>query len=102
MVPARTLCAAIALFFAVATTLSALIVAMPVYAQVKPADLIDAANADYVCDLVSPGVFYKVTQGMNIRIVPPDRLDWPPPYKDATEKYSAQVRLSRDPCTPVG
>src|ERR1017187_6414021 len=22
-----------------------------------------------------------------------ERIDWPPPYKDATEKYSSQVRL---------
>jgi hypothetical protein len=79
---------------AIATILSALMVAMPVYAQVKPGDLINAANADKVRDLVSPGVFYKVTQGMTMKIVPTDRLDWPPPYKDATEKYSSQVIAS--------
>jgi hypothetical protein len=29
-----------------------------------------------------------------MKIVPTDRLEWPPPYKSATEKYSPQVRLS--------
>jgi hypothetical protein len=49
-----------------------------------------------VRDLVSPGVFYKVQRGMTLKIVPTQRIDWPPPYKDATEKYSSQVRLSDD------
>jgi hypothetical protein len=65
-------------------------------AQVKPGDVITPDNAYKVKDLVSPGVFYKVQQGMEMKIVPSDRVDWPPPYKDATEKYSEQVRLSPD------
>jgi hypothetical protein len=71
-------------------------------AQVKPGDVITPDNAYKVRDLVSPGVFYKVQQGMSMKIVPSSRLDWPPPYKDATEKYSSQVRLSRDQRTVVG
>ena len=31
-----------------------------------------------------------------MNIVPSERIDWPPPYKDATEKYSSQVRLTND------
>jgi hypothetical protein len=31
---------------------------------------------------------------MRMKIVPTERLEWPPPYKAATEKYSTQVRLS--------
>ena len=37
-----------------------------------------------------------VKQGMTMKIVPTDRLDWPPPYKAATEKYSPQVQLAPD------
>ena len=37
-----------------------------------------------------------VKQGMTMTIVPTDRLEWPPPYKAATEKYSAQVSLAPD------
>ena len=31
-----------------------------------------------------------------MKIVPTDRLEWPPPYKSATEKYSPQVTLAPD------
>jgi hypothetical protein len=55
-----------------------------------------------VTDLVSPGVFYKVQHGMTMKIVPTARVDWPPPYKDATEKYSSQVELSKDHRSVVG
>ena len=55
--------------------------------QVKPGDLITTENASKVKDLVSPGVYYKVTHNMTMKIVPTQRVDWPPPYKDATEKY---------------
>ena len=54
------------------------------------------ANASRVKDLVSPGVYYKVQHGMTMKIVPTERVDWPPPYKEATEKYSAQVSLAPD------
>ena len=37
-----------------------------------------------------------------MKITPSERVDWPPPYKDATEKYSSQVRLSQDRRSVVG
>ncbi|HSR57009.1 MAG TPA: DUF1329 domain-containing protein, partial [Candidatus Binataceae bacterium] len=70
--------------------------------QVKPGDLVGGDNAAKVKELVSPGVFYKVQQGMQMKITPTQRVDWPPPYKDATEKYSSQVRLSNDHRSVVG
>src|SRR5690242_17489697 len=66
------------------------------FAQVKPGDMITPANATKVKDIVSPGTYYKLTHGMTMKIIPTGRIDWPPPYKDATEKYSGQVRLSTD------
>jgi hypothetical protein len=72
------------------------------YAQVKPGDFITPENATKVKNLVSPGVFYKVEHGMEMKITPTERVDWPPPYKDATEKYSAQVRLTSDHKSLVG
>jgi hypothetical protein len=45
---------------------------------------------------VSPGAFEAVSKGMEMNIVAPSRVDWPPPYQDATEKYSGQVRLGAD------
>jgi hypothetical protein len=71
-------------------------------AQVKPGDFITSENASKIKDLVSPGVYYKVTHSMTMKIVPTQRVDWPPPYKDATEKYSGQVRLSGDKRSVVG
>jgi hypothetical protein len=72
------------------------------WAQVKPGDMVGGSNAAKVKDLVSPGVFYKVQQGMQMKITPTERIDWPPPYKDATEKYASQVRLSNDHRSVVG
>ncbi len=78
-----------------------LIAALPAAARVKPGDYITPDNAYKVKDSVAPGVYYKVTNGMTMKIVPASRVDWPPPYRDATEKYSEQVRLSPDGRTVV-
>src|SRR6204780_5940611 len=75
---------------------------LPGEAGVKPGDFINPENAYNVRDLVSPGVFYRVQHGMTMKIGPTVRVDWPPPYKDATEKYSSQVQLSTDHRTVVG
>jgi hypothetical protein len=72
------------------------------YADVKPGDFITPENAVKVQNLVSPGVYYKVQHAMTMKIVPTERVDWPPPYNDATEKYSGQVRLSQDRKSVVG
>ena len=80
----------------------AVMLAATASAQVKPGDMITAESSAKVRDMVSPGVYYKVAHGMSMKIVPSQRVDWPPPYKDATEKYSAQVRLSDDHRSVVG
>src|SRR5579863_825952 len=77
-------------------TLLATMLAVPAYAAVKPGDVITAQNAYQIRDLVSPGVLYKVERGMTMNITPSSTIGWPPPYRDATEKYSAQVRMSPD------
>jgi hypothetical protein len=71
-------------------------------AAVKPGDSITPENAAQVKDLVSPGVYYAVTHGMHMDIVAPERIDWPPPYREATEKYSTQVRLTNDHRSLIG
>ncbi|MGC2303574.1 DUF1329 domain-containing protein, partial [Candidatus Binatus sp.] len=87
---------------AVVAVLTVIAIAAAARADVKPGDVITAANASKARDLVSPGVYYKVENGMSMKIVPTGQIDWPPPYKDATEKYSAQVRLSHDNRSLVG
>ena len=85
-----------------AIILSAGLLAATARAGVQPGDVITPENAAQVKDLVSPGVYYMVQHGMHMNIVPPDQVDWPPPYKDATEKYASQVRLSDDHRSLVG
>ena len=68
---------------------------------VKPGDFITVQNAYKVKNLVSPGVYYKVLHGMTMDIVPTSMIQWPPPYRDATEKYGEQVRLSPDGRTMI-
>src|ERR1700693_3968223 len=65
-------------------------------AQVKPGDIMTRDNASKVEPLVSPGNFTLVRQGMIMKIIPTGHLDWPPPYKAATEQYSPQVSLASD------
>jgi hypothetical protein len=79
-----------------------LVFAAVVQAQVRPGDVITAQNADKVKDIVSPGVYYMARHDMRMNIVPSERVDWPPPYKEATEKYSAQVRLTTDHRSLIG
>ena len=71
-------------------------------AAVKPGEVITPTNAASVKDVVTPGVYYMVNHGMQMDIVPTTRIDWPPPYKDATEKYSSQVRLTSDHRSLIG
>jgi hypothetical protein len=68
----------------------------PAQAVVKPGDIITKDNANKVIELLSPGNYMLVQEGMQLRIVPTDKLDWPPPFKAATEKYSPQVQLNSD------
>src|SRR3984957_13822039 len=72
------------------------------FAEVKPGDLITPVNAATIKELVSPGVYYKVINGMSMKIAATERIEWPPPYLNATEKYSGQVRLSQDGRSLVG
>ena len=98
----RELRAPARMVLAMLAALTFIAIAAAARAEVKPGDFITPANASKVKDLVSPGVYYKVLNGMSMKIVPTGEVDWPPPYKDATEKYSAQVRLSRDNRSLVG
>jgi hypothetical protein len=74
----------------------ALLTSVSVRAEVKPGDFITKDNASKVADLLSPGNYMLVQQGMSMKIIPTSKLDWPPPFKTATEKYSAQVSVTPD------
>jgi len=65
-------------------------------AQPPSGTIIDAHNvATYDCYL-SAAAIAVVKHGFKIRVVGTHKLDWPKGFKDATEKYSPQVRLDEE------
>ncbi len=68
-------------------------------AAVKPGDVVTAANVERAKDLISPGLEWCVRRGWPLRIVETKKIDWPKAYREATEKYSAQVKLAQDGLT---
>src|SRR5512143_3052805 len=65
-------------------------------ADLAPGSLIDKTTADQVKDVVSPGVMWCIEHGLVLKVAPYRRIEWNPPYRAATEKYSGQVRLAED------
>jgi hypothetical protein len=82
--------------FAAMLAAAAIVPAGAALAQVKPGDVITKANAAKVQNLLSPGNYMLVQRGMQIDVIPTGKLEWPPPYKSATEKYHEQVSLAPD------
>src|SRR5690348_18384015 len=67
-----------------------------VRADVVPGDKITDQNIDKVKDLISPGLEWCIKHGFPITIGETKKVEWPKPYKEATEKYSGQVKLTPD------
>ncbi|MBI3769806.1 MAG: DUF1329 domain-containing protein [Deltaproteobacteria bacterium] len=65
-------------------------------ADVQPGDVITTANADKVKDLVSPAMYWCVEHGFPLTIVETRSIPLRRAFVEATEKYSAQVKLSDD------
>jgi Protein of unknown function (DUF1329) len=65
-------------------------------ADVTPGDVIDKSSLEKVQGLISPAVEWCVTQGMTMKIIEPKAVSWPSAYKEATEKYSGQVKLAEN------
>jgi len=65
-------------------------------AEVQPGDVITKANQDKIKGLVSDGVQWCVNRGMEMKIIPTQKIPLPKLYQEATEKYSAQVKLKED------
>ncbi len=67
--------------------------------DVVPGDRIDAEHVERVKDLVSPGLEWCIRRGFPLTIGETRRVEWPTAYREATEKYASQVRLSADGLT---
>jgi len=65
-------------------------------ADVKEGDTITKANMDQAGDLLIPGIKWFVERGMPIKVGPYKKVELPKLFKEATEKYSGQVKLSAD------
>ncbi|MGH7964914.1 MAG: DUF1329 domain-containing protein, partial [Candidatus Binatia bacterium] len=65
-------------------------------AEIKPGDTVTKDNMDQAGDLLIPTVQWMVKQGMRFKVVPYKKVNLPKLYKEASEKYSGQVKLSAD------
>src|SRR5436309_13770332 len=68
----------------------------PARADVVPGDKINEQNMDKLKDLSSPGMEWVIKHGWPITITETKRIEFPQAYKEATEKYSGQVKLTAD------
>jgi hypothetical protein len=68
----------------------------PVAADVNPGDVITKDNVEQHQDVLTPGLVWCVKHGMQMKIVPYKKVEWNQAYKEATEKYSGQVKLAPD------
>ncbi|MBI4515638.1 MAG: DUF1329 domain-containing protein [Deltaproteobacteria bacterium] len=65
-------------------------------ADVAPGDVVTKDNVDKVKELISPGLEWCVRHGMQMKIVPYKKIEWNREFREATEKYSSQVKLAAD------
>ncbi len=65
-------------------------------AQVKPEDIITQDNLAQAEDLLTPITRWMLQQGMPIEIIETKKVHWPKAYREATENYSGQVKISAD------
>jgi len=79
-----------------ASELAIVVLAGRAAADVVPGDVITSVNIEKVKDLTSPGMQWIVRNGMKMKIVAPKKITLPPPYVQATEQYSSQVKLAPD------
>lgn len=62
----------------------------------REGDVIREDNVEQFRNVITPGVQWLVLQGMRLEMIEPRPIVLPRVYREATEKYAGQVRLSRD------
>src|SRR5918996_65234 len=65
-------------------------------ADVEVGETITKENMDKAADLLTPAMKWFVENGMPMKIGPYKKIEWPQAYREATEKYAAQVKISPD------
>jgi len=71
-------------------------IATPGRAVPAPGDVVTKENAAKVEGVVSEGVLWAVRNGMDLKVVPYEKIPLPSAYQAATEKYAQQVQLGSD------
>ena len=64
--------------------------------QLRANDLIGPGAPEGLQEKLSPATTWCIAHGMTIRVAPYRHVTMPRKYRDATEKYATQVRLSHD------
>lgn len=65
-------------------------------AEVKLGDVVTQENAVVADELLTPATQWMVDRGMRMTIIDSKKVSWPRAYREATDKYAAQVKLSAD------
>src|SRR5579863_6080674 len=60
-----------------------------------PGTVIDRTNVQGFTQFLNPGMIFAVDHGLKIKVLPPERVDWPQQYQQATEQHAAQVSLDQ-------
>src|SRR5438477_502894 len=79
-----------------ALAVTATLLVSPLRADVSPGDKITDANVDKGQDLTAPGLQWCIKHGFPLTIGETKHVEWPRAYKEATEKYASQVKLTAD------
>src|SRR5215467_5970420 len=66
------------------------------WADVQPGDTVTKATLAQAEGLLTPVTRWMVERGMPMAIIATKKVEWPKAYREATEKYAAQVKLSPD------
>lgn len=66
------------------------------WADVNPGDTVTKDNMPQAAELLTPSTRWMVECGMPMQIIETKRVEWPQAYKEATEKYAAQVKIADD------
>lgn len=65
--------------------------------QVVPVGtVIDKTNIEKYREYFSPGMHWIIEHDVSVKVGPYKKIEHPPPFRAATEKYSSQVKLSDD------
>jgi len=66
------------------------------WAHVNPGDTLTKDNVAQAAELLTPSTLWMVVRGMPMTIRETQKVVWPKAYKEATDKYYGQVKLSVD------